>query len=82
MSQQQLFYDAVRIVTQEISPESARIIQYAIENNKTEAFGIEQGSFGVAFRNLLADRGVVWEESIQFAVWFAVLQQSVLNVLE
>ena len=82
MNQQELFNDAVRIVSQEISPESARIMKYAIEHKESEAFKVEQGSFGVAFRNLLANRGVVWEEAILYSVWFAVIQQAIMKILD
>jgi hypothetical protein len=82
MSQHAVFNDAVRIVTEELTPDSARVIRYAIQNMKDESFGPEQKSFGVAFRNLLAERGIIWEEAILFSVWFSVLQQAVTKILE
>jgi hypothetical protein len=82
MNQREIFNDAVRIVTQELTPESARVMRYAIERNKAEAFKVEDGAFGVAFRNLLANRGVVWEEAILYSVWFAVIQQAIMKILE
>jgi hypothetical protein len=82
MNQREVFNDAVRIVSQELTPESAKVMRYAIQRNKAEAFKVENGSFGVAFRNLLADRGVVWEEAILYSVWIAVIQQAILKILE
>jgi len=82
MNQREIFNDAVRVVSQELTPESARVMRYAIEHNKADAFRVENGSFGVAFRNLLADRGVVWEEAILYSVWFAVIQQAIMKILE
>lgn len=82
MNQREVFNDAVKIVTEELTPESARIMKFAIENKSTEAFKVENGSFGVAFRNLLAERGIVWEEAILFSVWFAVMQQAIMKILD
>jgi hypothetical protein len=82
MNQHEVFNDAVMIVSQELTPDSARVIRYAIDRNKTEVFQSEQRLFGVAFRNLLAERGIIWEEAILFSVWFAVLQQAVTKILE
>ena len=82
MNQRQIFNDAVKIVSEELTPESARVMRYAIERHKAEAFKVENGQFGVAFRNLLANRGVVWEEAILYSVWFAVIQQAIIKILE
>jgi hypothetical protein len=82
MNQREIFNDAVRIVSQELTPESARIMRYAIDEKKAEAFKVEDGSFGIAFRNLLAERGIVWEEAILYSVWFAVIQQAIIKILE
>jgi hypothetical protein len=35
-----------------------------------------------AFRNLLAERGLVREESALFSVWLEVHEQAVIKVLE
>ena len=82
MNQGELFNDAVKIVSQELTPESARIMRYAIEKKNKDAFRVEEGSFGVAFRNLLANRGIIWEEAILFSVWFAVMQQAIMTILD
>jgi hypothetical protein len=82
MNHQEVFNDAVKIVSEELSPESAKIIRYAIQNNKTESFKVENGLFGISFRNLLAERGIIWEEAILHTVWLAVLQQAVMKILE
>ena len=82
MNQHEVFNDAVRIVAEELSPDSARVIRYAIDSKKSEVFQSEQRLFGVAFRNLLAERGIIWEEAILFSVWFAVLQRAVTRILE
>ncbi len=82
MNHQEIFNDAVKIVSQELTPESAKIINYAIKNNKTDSFKVENGLFGVSFRNLLAERGIIWEEAILHTVWLAVLQQAVMKILE
>jgi hypothetical protein len=82
MNQHAVFNDAVRIVTEELTPDSAKIIRYALQNKKTPAFKSHQRFFGVAFRNLLAERGIVWEEAIVYGVWFSVLQQSITKILE
>lgn len=82
MNHQAIFNDAVRIVSEELSPESARIIRYAIQHNKTDHFKVKGGIFGVSFRNLLAERGIIWEEAIIQSVWLAVLSQAVMKILE
>lgn len=83
VDQQQVFNDAVRIVREELTPESARIMRYAIRTKSSDAFKMEdRSSFGVAFRNLLAERGIIWEESILFSVWFGVMQQAIMKILE
>lgn len=82
MNHQKIFDDAVQIVSEELSPDSAKVIRYAIEQNKIDSFRVEGGLFGISFRNLLAERGIVWEEAVVYSVWLAVLQQAVLKILE
>jgi len=82
MNHDEVFNDAVSIVRQKLSPDSARIIQYSIEKSETEAVALHRVGFGVAIRNLLAENGMIWEEAILFSVWFAILKEAIRTVIE
>lgn len=82
MNQDKLFNDAVVIVRKELSPETAKIIRYSIEQREPDGRALHQAGFGVAVRNLLAEHGIVWEDAILFSVWFAVLQKAIESIVD
>lgn len=82
MDQSQVFNDAVTIVRNTLSPESARIIRYSIQHNEQNSTVLHRAGFGVAIRNLLAENGIVWEEAILASIWFAILQEAIRTILE
>ena len=82
MDRNNSFNEAVDIVRTKLSPESAKIIQYSIENNKDDRAELHRVGFGVAIRNLLAEHGLMWEDVILYSVWFAILQEATKTLLE
>jgi len=82
MNQDNRFEDAVTIVRQKLSPDSARLIHYSIERNDPGTSALHSVGFGVAIRNLLAENGVIWEEAILFSVWFAILKEAIRVILD
>ncbi len=82
MEHSKVFNDAVAIVREKLSPDSARIIHYSIEKSETESQALHRVGFGVAIRNLLAENGMVWEEAILFSIWFAILKEAIRPILE
>ncbi|HEY6952842.1 MAG TPA: hypothetical protein VI758_10570 [Bacteroidota bacterium] len=82
MDQSRVFNDAVAIVRNTLSPESARIIRYSIERQKDEANILHASGFGLAIRNLLAENGIMWEEVILSSIWFAILKEAIKTLLE
>jgi hypothetical protein len=82
MSQDEVFNDAVNVVRDSLSRESARILQFSIQKNKQDSTPLEGAQFGVAIRNLLAQHGIVWEEAIMYSVWFAILNEAIQRLLE
>ena len=82
MSQPEVFNDAVTIVRDSLSPESARILQFSIQKNERDPAPLKDSSFGVAIRNLLAEHGIVWEEAIVYSVWFSILSEAIKTLLE
>jgi hypothetical protein len=82
MNHNKVFNDAVSIVRDKLSPESAKIIHYSIENGEVDSSALHRVGFGVAIRNLLAENGMVWEEAILFSVWFAVLKEAIRPIIE
>jgi hypothetical protein len=75
------FHDAVTIVRNKLSPDSARLIQYSLERSEKERGTLHGAGFGVAIRNLLAENGIVWEEAILFSVWLAILKEAIKTML-
>ncbi len=82
MDQGEVFHDAVTIVRDTLSPESARILQFSMKKNQKDSEPLKDAGFGVAIRNLLAEHGIVWEEAIMYSVWFAILQEAIRSMLE
>ncbi len=82
MNQGDVFNDAVTIVRDSLSHESAKIIQFSIEKSKQDPSPLNKSGFGVAIRNLLAQNGIVWEEAIMYSVWFSILSEAVKRLLE
>ncbi len=82
MNQGDVFNDAVTIVRSTLSPESAKILQFSINNNQREPTGMGDLGFGVAIRNLLAEHGILWEEVVMYSIWFAILQEAIRTLLE
>jgi hypothetical protein len=82
MDQSRVFNDAVAIVRNTLSPESARIIRYSIEQQEESANILHTSGFGVAIRNLLAENGILWEEVILSSIWFAILKEAIKTILE
>ncbi len=82
MNQGEVFNDAVTIVRDSLSAESARIIQFSIEKSKKDPAPLKESGFGVAIRNLLAEHGIVWEEVVIYSVWFSVLNEAIRRLLE
>lgn len=76
------FNEAVAIVRDKLSPDTARIIHYSILKNEENGSGLGRAGFGVAIRNLLAENGLMWEEVILTSVWFAILKEAVQAILE
>ncbi len=76
------FATAVAIVRQELSEESAKILRYAIENQEQLGGTVHRTNLGIALRNLLATKGIVWEEVILSSVWLAILQKSLETLLD
>jgi hypothetical protein len=82
MNKNESFNDAVTIVREKLSPDSAKIIHYSIEKGEAEASTLQRVGFGVAIRNLLAENGMLWEEVILFSVWFAILKEAIKPFIE
>ncbi len=82
MNQGEAFNDAVKIVRDSLSPESARILQFSIDKNQKDPSALKEAGFGVAIRNLLAEHGIVWEEVVLYSVWFAILKEAIQMLLE
>lgn len=82
MDRNKLFAEAVAIVRDKISPDSARIIHYSILKNEENGVALGHVGFGVAIRNLLAENGLMWEEVILASVWFAILKEATRAILE
>ena len=82
MNQGDVYNDAVTIVRDSLSMESARIIRFSIEKSKQDTEPLNKSGFGVAIRNLLAQHGIVWEEAIMYSVWFSILSEAVKRMLE
>lgn len=54
------FKEAVTIVRGELSEEAAKILRYTLEKKVPDPTLFQQQAFGVAIRNLLARKGIVW----------------------
>jgi hypothetical protein len=81
MDRNKSFNEAVSIVRNKLSPDSARIIQYSISKSEENASVFGEVGFGVAMRNLLAENGIIWEEVVLFSVWFAILKEAVRTIV-
>lgn len=81
MDRNKSFNEAVSIVRNKLSKDSARIIQYSISKNEENASVLGGVGFGVAMRNLLAENGIIWEEVALFSVWFAILKEAVRTIV-
>jgi len=82
VNQGEVFNDAVTIVRESLSQESAKILQFSIQKDKQNATPLKDSGFGVAIRNLLAEHGIVWEEVAIYSVWFAILNEAIQKLLE
>ena len=82
MNQHEVFKDAVTIVRDSLSQESAKILQFSIKRNEQDTAPLKDMGFGVAIRNLLAEHGIVWEEAIVYGVWFSILSEAINTLLE
>jgi hypothetical protein len=82
MDQGEIFNDAVTIVRDSLSQESARILQFSIKKNERDPAPLKDSGFGVAIRNLLAQHGIVREEVIMYSVWFAILNEAIQRLLD
>ena len=81
MDRNKSFNEAVSIVRNKLSPDSARIIQYSISRNEQNASVLGRVGLGVAMRNLLAENGIIWEEVVLFSIWFAILKEAVRTIV-
>ncbi len=82
MNNDETFNDAVTIVRNTLSPDSAKILQFSIDKNGGESAPLNNAGFGVAMRNLLAEHGIIWEEVVLYSVWFAILREAIQSFLE
>lgn len=82
MNKRQTFDEAVAIMRNELSPDTAKIIRYSIEKNHDDQAIMQKTGLGVAIRNLLAEHGIVWEEVVLYSVWFSILQEAIKTILE
>jgi hypothetical protein len=77
MNQNERFSTAVSLLRNELSPDSAKVIRFSIEQAHSPETLLQQVGFGVAIRNLLAKNGILWEEVAVFGVWLDILKESV-----
>lgn len=77
MNQKERFRTAVSILRNELSPDSAKIIRFSIEQPHCPEILLQQVGFGIAIRNLLAKHGILWEDVAIFATWHDILIESV-----
>jgi hypothetical protein len=77
MNQNERCKAAVSILRNELSPDSAKIIRFSIEQAHCPEILLRQAGFGIAIRNLLAKHGILWEDVAVFATWHAILRESV-----
>jgi hypothetical protein len=82
MNQREQFSAAVSILRNELSPDSAKIIQFSIEQNQSYGTILQQVGFGVAIRNLLAKNGILWEEVAVYSIWLEILKESIKTILD
>ncbi len=76
------FDTAVSIVRNELSDETANILRYSLQRQKEDDRPLGQTNLGIAMRNLLAKKGIIWEEVALYAVWFAILQKALETFLD
>lgn len=76
------FAVAVSVVRKELSEESVKILRYSLDRDDWIDGPIRQANFGIAIRNMLARKGIVWEDAARVCVWFAVLQKALELPLE
>ncbi len=76
------FGAAVTIVREELSEDSARILRYSLERQDREDGPPPPTNLGIAMRNLLASRGIVWEEVALYGVWIVILQRALETFLD
>lgn len=82
MDRNQSFDEAVAIVRNKLTRDSAKIIHYSITKNGSDSSALGPSGFGVAIRNLLAENGLIWEEVVLTSIWFAILKEAVRTLLE
>ncbi len=80
--QEEDFLAAVSIVRCALSEDSAKILRYSFEHMEHESGSFQETSLGIALRNLLATRGILWEEVAVHSVWIAILQKAVEALLD
>jgi hypothetical protein len=76
------FKKAVAIVREELSEDTANILRHSLKQTEQDQKPFEQKDLGIAFRNLLARNGIIWEDAIFFSVWFAILRQALETFLD
>jgi hypothetical protein len=77
MNQKERFSAAVSILRNELSPDSAKIIRFSIEQLHPSEILLQHVGFGVAIRNLLAKNGILWEEVAICSIWLEILKESI-----
>jgi hypothetical protein len=82
MNQREQFSTAVSILRNELSPDSAKIIRFSIEQDQSYATSFQQVGLGVAIRNLLAKNGILWEEVAVCSIWLEILKESIKTFLD
>ncbi len=82
MNQDDTFNNAVTIVRNTLSPDSAKILHFSINKNDGDPAPLNGAGFGVAIRNLLAEHGIIWEEVVLYSIWFAILREAIQSLLE
>jgi hypothetical protein len=77
MNQREHFRSAVSMLRKELSPDSAKIIRFSLEQNHSYETFLQRVGFGIAIRNLLAKNGILWEDAALCSIWLEILKESI-----